>query len=167
VGTRDVQTQSARAVPAHDRARAQSVPSPVPSPCLVPPVLVPMPNPCPCPCPCRAQSVPNSRPCSCLVRAQPAPSQALSQTDRPSELIYMIETILQNSISVMSFLMKMFWNKMWTLLNIKNRWKCFKYIFHDFLMHCEINFQLVGARGRRPLWSPPWVPVTFGHCEVL
>jgi hypothetical protein len=25
---------------------------------------------------------------------------------------------------------------------------------------------LVGARGRRPLWSPPWVPVTFGHCEV-
>jgi hypothetical protein len=27
--------------------------------------------------------------------------------------------------------------------------------------------QLVGARGRRPLWSPPWVPVTFGHSEVL
>jgi len=25
---------------------------------------------------------------------------------------------------------------------------------------------LVGAR-QRPLWSPPWVPVTFGHCEVL
>jgi hypothetical protein len=24
----------------------------------------------------------------------------------------------------------------------------------------------VGAR-RRPLWSPPWVPVTFGHYEVL
>ncbi len=22
---------------------------------------------------------------------------------------------------------------------------------------------LVGARGRRPLWSPPWVHVTFGH----
>jgi hypothetical protein len=27
---------------------------------------------------------------------------------------------------------------------------------------------LVGARGRRPLWSPPWVPMTFGRqCEVL
>ncbi len=26
---------------------------------------------------------------------------------------------------------------------------------------------LVGARGRRPPWSPPWVPVTLGHCEVL
>jgi hypothetical protein len=25
----------------------------------------------------------------------------------------------------------------------------------------------VGARGRRPLWSFPWVPVTFGHCEIL
>jgi len=25
----------------------------------------------------------------------------------------------------------------------------------------------VGARGRRPPWSPPWVPVTLGHCEVL
>ncbi len=27
--------------------------------------------------------------------------------------------------------------------------------------------KLVGARGRRPPWSPPWVPVTLGHCEVL
>jgi hypothetical protein len=27
--------------------------------------------------------------------------------------------------------------------------------------------RLVGARGRRPPWSPPWVPVTLGHCEVL
>jgi hypothetical protein len=26
---------------------------------------------------------------------------------------------------------------------------------------------IVGARGRRPLWSPLWVPVTFGHSEVL
>jgi hypothetical protein len=25
----------------------------------------------------------------------------------------------------------------------------------------------VGARGRRPLWSPPWVPVTFGHCFLF
>ncbi len=26
----------------------------------------------------------------------------------------------------------------------------------------------MGARGRRPLWSPPWVPMTFGRqCEVL
>ncbi len=30
------------------------------------------------------------------------------------------------------------------------------------------EFILVGARGRRPLWSPPWVPMTFGRqCEVL
>jgi hypothetical protein len=29
-------------------------------------------------------------------------------------------------------------------------------------------YRLVGARGRRPLWSPPWVPMTFGRqCEVL
>jgi hypothetical protein len=28
--------------------------------------------------------------------------------------------------------------------------------------------KLVGARGWRPLWSPPWVPMTFGRqCEVL
>jgi hypothetical protein len=27
--------------------------------------------------------------------------------------------------------------------------------------------KLVGARGRRPLWSPPWVPVTFGHCFLF
>jgi hypothetical protein len=26
---------------------------------------------------------------------------------------------------------------------------------------------LVGARGRRPLWSPPWVAVTFGHCFLF
>ncbi len=25
----------------------------------------------------------------------------------------------------------------------------------------------MGARGRRPLWSPPWVPVTFGHCFLF
>jgi hypothetical protein len=25
----------------------------------------------------------------------------------------------------------------------------------------------VGARGRRPLWSPPWVPVTFGQCVLI
>ncbi len=29
------------------------------------------------------------------------------------------------------------------------------------------SMSLVGARSRRPLWSPPWVPVTFGHFEVL
>jgi hypothetical protein len=50
-------------------ARAQSVPSPY---------LV-----------C-AQCVPRFRPCPCPIRVQPAPSQALSQTDRPSELMYMI-----------------------------------------------------------------------------
>ncbi len=25
----------------------------------------------------------------------------------------------------------------------------------------------MGARGRRPLWSPLWVPVTFGHCFLF
>jgi hypothetical protein len=25
----------------------------------------------------------------------------------------------------------------------------------------------MGARGQRPLWSPPWVPVTFGHCFLF
>jgi len=27
--------------------------------------------------------------------------------------------------------------------------------------------RLVGARGWRPLWSPPWVPVNFGHCFLF
>jgi hypothetical protein len=75
VGTRDVRTQSARAQP----VRAQLVPS-SPVSCSLVFVSCPVP-PVPVPSPC---------PCSCPVRAQPAPSQDLSQTDRPSELIYMI-----------------------------------------------------------------------------
>jgi hypothetical protein len=76
VGTRDVRTQSAHAQPAHTqpaRAHAQSVPSPARA---------------------HAQSVPSSCPCPCPIRAQPAFSQALSQTNRPSELIYMIYELL-------------------------------------------------------------------------
>jgi len=59
----------------------------VPSLCSVPSVLVPVlvPSPCSCLCLVCAQSVPSSRPCPCPVRAQPALSQALSQTDKPSE----------------------------------------------------------------------------------
>ncbi len=80
------------------------VPSPlVPSPCPARPcpthscpcTVRAQSRPWPCPCPIRAQSVrAQSRPWLCPVRAQSAPSQALSQTDRPSELIYMIYQIL-------------------------------------------------------------------------
>ncbi len=54
--------------PAHDRAHAQSVPSPA------------------------------------SARAQPAPSQALSQTDRRSELIYRMELYKLYIYSLMKYL---------------------------------------------------------------
>jgi hypothetical protein len=39
--------------------------------------------------------------------------------------------------------------------------------FLPFVLMLLHLWRLVGACGRRPLWSPPWVPVTFGHCFLF
>jgi hypothetical protein len=49
-------------------------------------------------------------------------------------------------------------------------WVCFSLPPICCFLMCSLSlslFETSGARGRRPLWSPPWVPVTFGQCEVL
>jgi len=43
----------------------------------------------------------------------------------------------------------------------------FRGLFTYFYLYMMKYMRLVGACGRRPLWSPPWVPVTFSHCFLF
>jgi hypothetical protein len=77
------------------------------------------------------------------------------------------EMITQNRIHVKCFI--------YFVILLKFPWVFFQPMFNVKVNQCKGWFRptnslllwLVGARGRRPLWSPPWVPVTFGHCFLF